>query len=61
MHRATVVRWLAGARAAALERVYALLRERLKLSEKEGESLLRLMRSRLDLSLRGALSGSERA
>ncbi len=55
VHRATVARHLAAARAAALERVHALLRERLKLTPEEGASLLRLVRSRLDLSLRGAL------
>ena len=55
VHRATVARHLAAARAAALERVHALLRARLKLTPEEGESLLRLVRSRLDLSLRGAL------
>jgi RNA polymerase sigma-70 factor (ECF subfamily) len=58
VHRATVARWLADARAAALQRVHELLRERLRLNEREGESLLRLVRSRLDLSLRGAFSSS---
>jgi RNA polymerase sigma-70 factor (ECF subfamily) len=54
--RATVVRSLRDARQAALERVRSLLRDRLRLSQKEGESLLRFLRSRLDLSLRRALS-----
>ncbi len=56
VHRATVARWLADARATVLDRVRALLAERLKLSELEGESLLRFVRSRLDLSLRRVLS-----
>jgi len=55
VHRATAARWLAGARAAVFERTHALLRERLKLSPEEGASLIRLVRSRLELSLRSAL------
>jgi RNA polymerase sigma-70 factor (ECF subfamily) len=54
--RSTIARRLAQARADALDRVRALLRERLKLSAKEGESLFRLVRSRLELSLRTALA-----
>jgi RNA polymerase sigma-70 factor (ECF subfamily) len=55
VHRATVARWLGEARASVLERVRALLRERLRLTTEEGESLLRFVRSRLDASLRRAL------
>lgn len=54
--RATVARSLRDARLTALEKVRGLLRERLKLSEQEGESLVRLLRSRLELSLRRALA-----
>jgi RNA polymerase sigma-70 factor (ECF subfamily) len=54
--RSTVARQLNAARAAVLDRVRGLLRERLRLSRKEGESLVRLLRSRLDFSLRRALS-----
>jgi RNA polymerase sigma-70 factor (ECF subfamily) len=54
--RSTIARRMAQARSDALDRVRALLRERLKLSEQEGESLFRLVRSRLELSLRTALS-----
>jgi RNA polymerase sigma-70 factor (ECF subfamily) len=56
VHRATVARWLSGARATALGQVRALLRARLRLSAQEGDSLLRLLGSRLELSLRGALA-----
>jgi len=55
VHRATVARWLSAAREAVVERVRALINERLRLSDREGESLLRFVRSRLDLSLRRVL------
>jgi RNA polymerase sigma-70 factor (ECF subfamily) len=54
VHRTTVARWLAVARANATERIHQLLQERLKSSREESDSLIRLLRSRLDLSLRGA-------
>lgn len=56
VHRATVARWLAGARARVLEQARQLLRARLRLSASDGESLLRFVRSRLDLSLPRVLS-----
>ncbi len=59
VHRVTVARWLASARADVLKRVRALLRERLQLSAKDGESLVRLLRSRLELSLQRALDRDE--
>jgi RNA polymerase sigma-70 factor (ECF subfamily) len=59
VHRATVARWLADARADALKKVRELLRDRLKLSSDEGDSLVRFLGSRLDLSLRSALSPRE--
>jgi RNA polymerase sigma-70 factor (ECF subfamily) len=55
--RATVARWLQQARKRVLERVRDLLRERLRLSEREQQSLLRLVDSKLELSLRSALAG----
>ncbi len=58
VHRATVARWLSDARAGVLERVRALLAQRLSLTEAEGESLLRFVRSRLELSFRRALERS---
>jgi len=61
VHRATVARWLSDARSTVLSRVRTLLAERLKLSGHEGESLLRFVRSRLDLSLRRALDSAQAA
>jgi RNA polymerase sigma-70 factor (ECF subfamily) len=55
VHRATVARRLAEARAAVLERVRRLLSERFQLSSEDGDSLLRFVRSRLDLSFSRAL------
>jgi RNA polymerase sigma-70 factor (ECF subfamily) len=55
VHRATVARWLSSARETVVERVRALINERLRLTDLEGESLLRFVRSRLDLSLRRVL------
>jgi RNA polymerase sigma-70 factor (ECF subfamily) len=52
VHRATVARWLAEARARVLARARALLHERLRLTEAESDSLVRFVGSRLDLSLR---------
>jgi RNA polymerase sigma-70 factor (ECF subfamily) len=57
--RSTVARRLVAARAAALDGVRALLRERLRLTAHEGESLMRLVRSRLELSLRRALASTD--
>jgi RNA polymerase sigma-70 factor (ECF subfamily) len=56
VNRSTVARWLAEARSQVLEQARELLRARLRLSTREGESLLRFVRSRLDLSLRRVLS-----
>jgi RNA polymerase sigma-70 factor (ECF subfamily) len=55
MSRATVARKLAAARATVLTHVRAGLRQRLGLSARELESLLRFVRSRLELSLRRVL------
>ncbi len=51
VHRATMVRWLAAARASILHKSRALLRERLKLTNDECDSLIKLVQSRLDASL----------
>jgi RNA polymerase sigma-70 factor (ECF subfamily) len=56
VNRSTVARWLADARSRVLDQARELLRARLRLSAREGESLLRFVRSRLDLSLRRVLS-----
>jgi RNA polymerase sigma-70 factor (ECF subfamily) len=49
--RATVARWIAAARQEILAGAHRQLREKLSLRPAELESLLRLMRSQLDLSL----------
>jgi RNA polymerase sigma-70 factor (ECF subfamily) len=49
--RATVARWVAAARQEILARAHRQLREKLRLRPAELESLMRLMRSQLDLSL----------
>ena len=51
VHRATVARWIAQSREALVEKTRALLSERLRLDTQEFESLTRLCRSRLDLSM----------
>ncbi|HEY3802967.1 MAG TPA: sigma-70 family RNA polymerase sigma factor [Kofleriaceae bacterium] len=51
VHRATVARWLAAARERLQGAVLALLRERLAVGERELESLARLVRSDLEISL----------
>jgi RNA polymerase sigma-70 factor (ECF subfamily) len=56
--RATVARWIADAREAVLAATRQLLRERLGLDDRELESVLRQVRSRLDLSV-SALLGPE--
>ena len=60
VHRATMARWLSAARDHILRRSRALLRERLKLSTSECDSLIQLVRSRLEASLARALSPSEK-
>lgn len=50
-HRATIVRWLAAARAAVLKATHAELRARTGASERDIDDMLELVRSRLDLSL----------
>jgi RNA polymerase sigma-70 factor (ECF subfamily) len=55
VHRATIARRVAAAREAILERCRHLLGERLALDASEFESLLRVVRSQIDLSLRRLL------
>jgi RNA polymerase sigma-70 factor, ECF subfamily len=55
-HRATVARWLARARMRLLEGTRARLRERLGISDAELDSVLRLVRSELYLSLHRLLA-----
>ena len=51
VHKSTICRWLAAARAQVLERSQAMLAQRLKLGDAELESVLRVARSQLDLSV----------
>lgn len=56
-HRATIARWLAAARAAVLAATERELIARLRLSRTELASVMRLIGSRLDVSLPRALGG----
>jgi len=51
VHRATVARWLASSRQAILSQLSQLLTSRLGINKSELESLLRVIRGRLDISL----------
>ncbi|HJZ88800.1 MAG TPA: sigma factor-like helix-turn-helix DNA-binding protein [Polyangia bacterium] len=51
VHRSTAARWLERARATVAERTEQLLAERLTLSTTEVASVIRLVRSELDISL----------
>jgi RNA polymerase sigma-70 factor (ECF subfamily) len=54
-HRVSVSRWLSAARVRVLEETSRLLREHRQLTETEFESLVRLLRSQIDLSLRSVV------
>lgn len=56
VHRATAARWLAKARETLLSRTKKGLMKRLGIPPAEVDSILRLLQSRLDLSLEGALA-----
>jgi RNA polymerase sigma-70 factor (ECF subfamily) len=56
VHRATVVRWLAAARQRAIDETFAYLRAKLAASDTELESLQRILRSQLEVSLRRVLA-----
>lgn len=55
VHRATAARWLAAAREAVLERTMSLLGDELRVDAADFASLLRAVRSALDVSLQGLL------
>jgi RNA polymerase sigma-70 factor (ECF subfamily) len=55
--KSTVSRWLTRAKSAVRDETHRLLNERLAISDSEAASLVRLVRSRLDLSLRTLLGG----
>jgi RNA polymerase sigma-70 factor len=56
VHRATVARWIAAARHSIFDRVQDRLQTELALNREEFDSLLRDIRSRLDLSLSALLT-----
>jgi len=60
VHPATVTRWLDAARLALASLCRSLLESRLGLGERDIESLERLVRSQLDLSLSRHLAGTSR-
>jgi len=51
VHRVTAYRWLEKAREALVQRTNALLKARLQVEEREFDSILRLIRSQLHVSL----------
>lgn len=55
VHRATVVRWLAKARSTLMEATHKRLQARLSVNPEELESLMRLIASRLDVSVQRML------
>jgi RNA polymerase sigma-70 factor (ECF subfamily) len=55
VHRATAARWVAAAQRAVIEKTHQALRDRLRIPHDELESILRLIRSQLDISLPLAL------
>jgi RNA polymerase sigma-70 factor (ECF subfamily) len=55
VHRSTAHRWLSDARATLNDQVRARLRARLSLGARELESLMRVVRSELEISLRALL------
>jgi RNA polymerase sigma-70 factor (ECF subfamily) len=57
VHRATATRWLAQARQRLLDELRRRLIESLRVDRREISSLVRLLRSQLEMSLRQALGG----
>jgi RNA polymerase sigma-70 factor (ECF subfamily) len=55
VHRITVVRWIEGARTRLARSVRHRLEERLGANRAEIDSIMRLLRSQLDISIRAAL------
>jgi RNA polymerase sigma-70 factor (ECF subfamily) len=59
VHRATAARWLARARSTLMVNTRQRLRHRLGITSEELDSILRLIQSRLDVTLRGMLTTEE--
>ena len=60
VHRATAARWVAGAREELMATTLRLLRGRLAIAPADLESIVRLVRSQLDLSIHRVLGARER-
>jgi RNA polymerase sigma-70 factor (ECF subfamily) len=58
VHRATAARWVAGAREKLLGRTRRTFMMRARISSDECESIMRLVRSQLDVSLQRRLRAS---
>ena len=58
VHRATVARWLARAKEQILADTGRLLQQQLRIGQAELNSVLRLVRSQIDVSLRRVLGGA---
>lgn len=58
VHHTTVMRWITAAQRSVLEQTRALLIARLRLSAEECDSLLRLVNSQLELTLRSLIGPS---
>jgi RNA polymerase sigma-70 factor (ECF subfamily) len=58
VHRATAARWLAAAREGVLDRTRSALRSRLHLTPTEIDSLVAVVQSRLEVSLRSLLASA---
>jgi RNA polymerase sigma-70 factor (ECF subfamily) len=56
VHRTTAARWLREARESLARSTKSILRKKLRIDPKELESIMRLIRSRIDLSVRRHLS-----
>jgi RNA polymerase sigma-70 factor (ECF subfamily) len=61
VHRVTAFRWLQKARETLVTRTQRLLRQRLKTTDAEFESIVRLIRSQVEVSIRRLLQESQDA
>jgi RNA polymerase sigma-70 factor (ECF subfamily) len=59
VHRATVARWIAGARDRILQLTRKRLMQALELNPQEVDSLIRLVQSRMDVSLEDVLKSRD--
>jgi RNA polymerase sigma-70 factor (ECF subfamily) len=59
VHRSTVARWLQASRGQILDETRRILRERMRITSMEFDSLAGLVQSQLDVSIAGALKQSK--